>query len=43
MSKKKIKRTKTGKLISYRLTDKEREKFRERLIEVAREIVSRKK
>jgi len=43
MEKKKIKKTKTGKLISYRLTDKQREKSMERLIKLAHEIDSRKR
>jgi len=43
MQKGNIKKTKTGKLISYKLTDKERERSREKLIELAREIASRKK
>lgn len=43
MGKEKIKKTKTGKLISYRLTDKEREKSMKRLIELAHKISSRKK
>lgn len=38
----KIKKTKTGKLIIYTLTDKQREKSMERLIKVAHEIASRK-
>ena len=43
MSKEKIKKTKTGKLISYKLTDKEREKSMEKLIELVRGIASRKR
>ncbi len=37
-----IKRTKTGKLISYKLTEKQREKSMDRLIKVAHEMASRK-
>ena len=43
MTSEKIRKAKTGKLISYRLSDKQREKSMERLVKLAHEISSRKR